>query len=453
MIEEKKQLEMCWIVTADPIGLELPEGYSIENYSGEQDKRAWCECCRDGVLIDENAGAQAFDDSMSDGIEVDLFNDVFFLKYRGETIGTVTAFVREDGNGELHMVSIRPEYRGKGLSRYLNAVGKIRLRRAGVKYVYLTTDEFRRGAIRGYLSAGFLPVDNDVDMRDRWETVLDDLGIVKTDMLEEGPGKRTEIYHMPVAVRKYVDGKTCHIDDVGCSDSQVRIYDEFVLKIEKERAGSADMMSLMKWLEDRLPVPKVICTEVSLGYRYLLMSRAEGCMACDPYYMERPDVLLPLMAEMIRLLWSVEISDCPRNRSLDIRLKEARYRVEHDMVDVSDAEPETFGAGGFRDPAELLSWLEANRPCEEPVFSHGDLCLPNIFFRDGKLSCLIDLENAGVSDKWQDLALCLRSLKRNANGTYGKVYPRIHEEELFKLLGVEPDPEKLRYYILLDELF
>lgn len=194
MSEEKKQLEMCWIVTDDPIAFDLPDGYTMEKYAGEKDKQAWCECCRDGLLIDETQGAQAFDDSMSDGIVVDLYNDVFFLKYNGKAIGTVTAFVREDGNGELHMVSIRPEYRGKGLSKYLNAVGKIRLQSAGAKYVFLTTDEFRKGAIKGYLSAGFLPVDNDADMQDRWERVLDDLDIDKTDLLKEDLSDKKTIF-------------------------------------------------------------------------------------------------------------------------------------------------------------------------------------------------------------------------------------------------------------------
>ncbi len=258
---------------------------------------------------------------------------------------------------------------------------------------------------------------------------------------------------LPESIRMHVADRSYQINNVGCSDSQVRIYDGSVLKIEKERPELADMVSLMKWLEGKLPVPKVISTEVSGGYRYLLMSKADGSMACDPHYMKQQDLLLPLLAETIQMLWSVDISDCPRKRTLDVELKEARYRVEHDLVDVDDAEPETFGEGGFKDPAELLSWLEANRPEPEPVFSHGDFCLPNIFFKDGKLSCLIDLGDAGVGDKWRDLALCYRSLKHNSDGSYGKVYPGIHEEELFRLLGIEPNPEKLRYYILLDELF
>ena len=48
-------------------------------------------------------------------IEVDLFNDVFFLKYRGETVGTVTAFVRdvcvhESRSQDVRISDVCPEY-------------------------------------------------------------------------------------------------------------------------------------------------------------------------------------------------------------------------------------------------------------------------------------------------------------------------------------------------------
>ena len=176
-----EQLEMCWKVTNDLTPIELPPGYTIEPYKGEEDKMAWCACCRDGMLIDdEHAGAEEFDASMSDGIVVNLYTDVLFLKYHGEAVGTVTAFVRDDGEGELHMVGICPEYRGKGLSKYLNFAGQMKLLRDGVTHVFLTTDEFRKSAIKGYLSAGFLPVDCDVDMKQRWEDVLDSINAEQT---------------------------------------------------------------------------------------------------------------------------------------------------------------------------------------------------------------------------------------------------------------------------------
>ena len=64
------------------------------------------------------------------------------------------------------------------------------------------------------------------------------------------------------------------------------------------------------------------------------------------------------------------------------------------------------------------------------------------------------LGDTGIGDKWRDIALCYRSLKHNFDGSYGgKVYPDFDPDMLFEALEIEPDWEKLRYYILLDELF
>ena len=177
-------------------------------------------------------------------------------------------------------------------------------------------------------------------------------------------------------------------------------------------------------------------------------------MSCDEYYLEHPDELLKILSKALNMLWDTDISDCPVRRDLDDELKEARRRIDNDLVDTEDTEPETFGEGGFKDPEELLSWLIDNRPESEPVLSHGDFCLPNIFVRDGKVSSFIDLGGTGIADKWKDIALCYRSLKHNFDGTYGgKVYPDFNPDMLFDALGIEPDREKIRYYILLDELF
>ena len=87
------------------------------------------------------------------------------------------------------------------------------------------------------------------------------------------------------------------------------------------------------------------------------------------------------------------------------------------------------------------------------MLSHGDLCLPNIFLTENGISGFIDLGDAGVGDRWRDIALCHRSLRHNADGSYGSVKKDVNPDELFSLLGIRPDPEKLRWYLLLDELF
>ncbi len=116
--------------------------------------------------------------------------------------------------------------------------------------------------------------------------------------------------------------------------------------------------------------------------------------------------------------------------------------------------PGTCGANGFRSPEALLYWLEDNRPPEEPVLSHGDFCLPNLLLHGDTLAGYIDLGRAGLADRWQDIALCYRSLLHNYDGTYSGVsHAGWHPGMLFEALGLRPDWDRIRYYILLDELF
>ena len=264
------------------------------------------------------------------------------------------------------------------------------------------------------------------------------------------------IENLPVKIQSLVSGKKYTCDDMGKSQAKVLMFDDCVLKIEKTSEKNDETVAMMCWLEGKVPVPKVIAYEKdeATGLQYILMSRVTGKMSCDDYYMSRPKELCELLAQALKLLWSVDISDCPRLITLDDELAEARYRVENNLVDVDDAEPDTYGSNGFENPKALLEWLENNRPEREPVLSHGDFCLPNVFIEDGKLSGLIDLGDTAVNDKWLDIALCYRSLKHNADGTWGKkIYQDVKPESLFEALGIEPDLEKIRYYILLDELF
>ena len=121
---------------------------------------------------------------------------------------------------------------------------------------------------------------------------------------------------------------------------------------------------------------------------------------------------------------------------------------------MDNVEPDTFGEKGFADPDALLEWLWENRPKEDLALSHGDYCLPNVFGMGAEVSGYIDLGRTGIADKWCDIALCYRSLSHNYSGRYhGRSYGAYDDLLLFRELGLEPDWEKIRYYILLDELF
>ena len=179
------QLKMYWLpgtpVREDP----LPEGYSFSNYACEADKEAWTICCRNGLVSDDDTVEQAWNGAIGDRDDICPEEDVFFLDYNGEHVGTVTAFVRDDGAGDVHMVGIRTDFRGKGLGKFLNQKAIATLAARNVPYALLTTDEWRKAAVKSYLTAGFLPVEYAHGMQDRWEAVLEEYGIDSVQMLYE----------------------------------------------------------------------------------------------------------------------------------------------------------------------------------------------------------------------------------------------------------------------------
>lgn len=238
------------------------------------------------------------------------------------------------------------------------------------------------------------------------------------------------------------------------SAAGVYLFDDMVLKIQSEDAESINEAEMLRWLNVKIPVSNLIEQISENGCSYILMSRCQGKMACDPYYMERPMLLVDLLVDALNGLWTVDISDCPCEWSLQRRLEIAEENVIRNLVDIDDAQPDTFGPNAFRDPEHLLQWLKDNQPEQTKSLSHGDFCLPNVFLSDSGVTGLIDLDKAGIADPWQDIALCCRSLDNNYSGRCGGVkLEGFDQRSLFDALGIRPDPERIRYYILLDELF
>ena len=259
---------------------------------------------------------------------------------------------------------------------------------------------------------------------------------------------------LPKRIMKMIAGETYESDSIGLSDSSVLIFDDKVLKIQEYSQEAENEYNMLRWLVGKLPVPEVYAYETCDGKAYLLMKKCPGRMACDEEYMRNPRQQVRLLAEGLKGLWKVSVGDCPTDQKLRYKLEAAQFKIRNGLVDLDHCETDTFAEGGFKNPEALLQWLYDNQPEEELVLSHGDYCLPNVFFKDGHVSGFIDLGKAGIADKWCDIALCYRSLSHNYSGRYnGRAYPGHDGLSLFRELGIEPDWKKIKYYILLDELF
>lgn len=279
------------------------------------------------------------------------------------------------------------------------------------------------------------------------------LGITSPTEALEAIRRKQFLLRLPPEMAKHTAGKAFALDRTGCSGSAVAIFADFVLKSEPVSEESENHLAMLRWLDGKLPAPRVLETTVLDGFRWTRMTRISGEMACAAPYRADPHRLVRILADAMRRLWTVDIADCPVDQQPRSKLSRARKIVEDGRVDMALVDPQTFSEGGFSSPAALLTWLEEHAPACEPVLTHGDFCLPNLFLEDWSFSGFLDLGRSGVGDRWTDIAICWRTLRDNFGGHYGEAVPGFHPDELFEALAIEKDEERLRYYLLMDELF
>lgn len=183
-------------------------------------------------------------------------------------------------------------------------------------------------------------VTNKEMLSDKLKQELEDLGI--QDLIRVAKIRSAEENN----VRKIETGKGNYIIKEGPN-----------LLGEKER---------LDWLEDKLPVPKVIKWQGNNEQQKLLMSCIEGEDLALLSKKISEDELVKLLANTLQLIHSINTTNCP------------------------------FGKQG-----------------KDSVFIHGDACLPNFIFHNSELSGIIDLGDAGIGDREDDLAAVVWSLDFN----------------------------------------
>ncbi len=252
---------------------------------------------------------------------------------------------------------------------------------------------------------------------------------------------------LPGPIAALVRGLRWERDTVGRSFAGVyRLSDgknTYYLKCGDEADGLAGECRNLRWLRGRLPVPEVLAWAAEGGMEYMLLSEAGGRMLCDASSLRRPELAVSALASGLRMLRAVDISGCPLKNGLDEKLEAAAENIRCGRLDPDDW---AQMSDRYNSPWDLLCELRRTRPPEEPVFTHGDYCLPNVFAEGAEVTAMLDLGGAGVADVWQDVALCIRSMRYNF-GTDA------HTQPLLRQIGLAMDPFKCRYYQLLDELF
>ncbi len=253
--------------------------------------------------------------------------------------------------------------------------------------------------------------------------------------------------YIPLNIKKYIENHTYRLDNIGMESSQVFIYDHLnlVLKVNQNMNDYLSELEMMKWLDGKLLVPKVIEYGESNDLYYLLMTKIDGLMSLDEGLIRNPEALIDTLVDGIKSFWKLPVDQCPIDNRIQNKLKIAKYNIENNLVDIKDWDDEII-QGRFHTPMELYDYLLINQMEEELVVSHGDFCLPNIFIKDQKINGFIDLSRAGVADIYQDISLLIRSFNFNAKSND-------YKKTIINKLGIKFDVKKCDYYLLLDELF
>lgn len=257
---------------------------------------------------------------------------------------------------------------------------------------------------------------------------------------------------LPADIQRLCMGATWQEITIGCSGDQVFhiVHPQghtYYLKVAThplEQELIAEHQRLV-WLRGRLPVPTVLAFSHEDEHTYLLLSEIPGLMSFDKHFTQNVSAIVQLLAEGLRLIHNVDITNCPFSARLVPKFALAEQRTCAGLIDEADFDDERKGMHAD----ELLKQLFESRPAtEDIVFTHGDFCLPNVLIDPAhlQLSGFIDLGRAGIADRYQDLALAARSLARN----FGPEWVPL----LWEVYGLEViDSNKLAFYQLLDEFF
>lgn len=239
----------------------------------------------------------------------------------------------------------------------------------------------------------------------------------------------------------------------GCSGAKVYYLPELGAYLKIGNAtGISDLgreKAALEWLSGRLNVPTVLGFESRIERDTLLISEIPGIPAskhvASGLTVETAKEFVAEGARAMRAIHGIDFRGCLLDESLDAKLELAGENVRLALVDESD-----FDEDNARKTAAMVyEEVLRERPSgEDLVFTHGDLCLPNIIMNEGRVAGFVDLGRAGVADRYQDIALFHRSFHSNCG-------IEVDFEGVFcEAYGIpELDRAKLEYYRKLDELF
>ena len=192
---------------------------------------------------------------------------------------------------------------------------------------------------------------------------------------------------LPSSISRYLNASALEAEDIGRSGAQVMRCGDMFLKIDREGALQRSAIAQEYFAKMGLSAP-LAAYERENGCDFLLVKAVPGENACAEKYLQQPERLAAMLGETMRMLHETDAADCT--------LLDANERA----LSMYTAE----NGGSVHEGAALL---------KKEVLVHGDHCLPNIFFENGRFTGYIDLGDAGIGDRHLDICCAAWSLGYN----------------------------------------
>lgn len=241
---------------------------------------------------------------------------------------------------------------------------------------------------------------------------MNTVGFKVNDVVMQFPESLIEIAGQP---------ETWQRNGVGWSGAQVYYLPRLHAWLKCAPSGIRAEADAMRHLHSKATVPRLLHYLEADNCQYLLTSSLAGYPLYAAEMLAEPEAVIRILAGVLRELHALDVQACPLDQRLTVKWHTWSFTPEES------------------------AWLALDPPIEDLVVTHGDACLPN-FHSDGEhyTGCL-DLGDAGVADRWQDLTLSLWSLQYNL-GTPAWGVP------FLDAYGIAPDQRKIEYYLRLNKM-
>jgi len=223
----------------------------------------------------------------------------------------------------------------------------------------------------------------------------------------------------PQPIQTHVSGyATTGINHRTSSQSQIYLYQkpnapDLFLKINMGNTDAPLILEkeAMDWLQDKLPVPRVIAYCQTGETTYLLTQRIDGTSSEQLQHKDNIENTVTILAKGLRTIHNISIAGCPLPQyTAQSLIQEAKKNVQKSIITAQSLQ----SRGDTRTPQEALDQVISLCPqTEHLTFTHGDYCLPNVMIHNNTLSGFIDWGSAGVGDPHRDLVSAQYSIRRN----------------------------------------